>query len=244
MANDGDDMSGVDFLAHPEVRQLLTSVLSTLVVESDRGAVLVGAAHVDLHLGLLFEAVFPRSMSKAELKRVLKYPGILSSFSAKANVAYLTRLIPREVYDAINHLRTVRNAVAHSPESFRLADHEQQLRKMYEVGPGVPAAVNQWANEIIIHAAVKNMLDVEHPSEEGKPALATPHEALDFLSERPEMLAVLEGRRPRYELALGVGLICGLIVFHREKAKEVLGEDTVISSLTLRESRPPRDGTS
>ncbi|MDQ3802721.1 MAG: hypothetical protein M3416_02560 [Acidobacteriota bacterium] len=245
MANDSDDASGTHFLNHPEIKQLLTSALSTLVLESDRGAVLVGAAHVDLHLRMLFEAVFPRPMSKKELNRVLKYPGTLSSFSARADVAYLTRLIPRYLYDAINHLRAVRNAVAHSPDSFRLADHEQRLRKMYELGPGVPAAVNRWAGEVIIHTAVKNILKVKDPtSEEEKTAFDTPQEALDFISGRPELMAVLEERRPRYELALGVGLVCGLIVFHREKAKEVLGDDKVISSLTRHESHPPQDGDS
>lgn len=234
--NDKDSEADGYFLKHPEIKKLFASVFSTLVVESDRGAVLIGAAHVDLHLRGLFETTAPRSMSCSALRRILEYPGALSSLSAKADLAYLTRLLPEDVNQAIHHMRRVRNEVAHSPDSFRLADHEQQLRQMYELGPGVPSAINRWAGEVIIHTAVKNILDVKDPvSDEAEPVFATPQEALDYLSERPDIMAVLEERRPRYELALGVGIICGLIVYHRDRAKEALGETTVIASLARRE---------
>ena len=227
------------FLAHPEVKDLFASVFSTIVQESYRGAVLIGAAHIDLHLRRLFETVAPKSISKRKLRPILEYPGSLSSLSAKTDIAYLTRLISDNVYEAINNLRRIRNDVAHSPDSFSLAEHEERLRKMYEVGHGVPAAINQWAGEVIIHSAVKNILEIKDPvSDEAEPAFATPQEALDYLSERPEIMAVLEERRPRYELALGIGIICGLIVYHRDRAKDVLGDNTVIGTLARKGATP------
>lgn len=124
-SNDSDETSDTHFLAHPEIKELFSSVFSTLVEESDRGAVLVGAEHVARHLKRLFEAVAPQAISQRRLKETLGFPGALSSFSAKTEVAYLTRLISKDLYDAINHLRGLRNDLAHSPDSFRLVDYEQ-----------------------------------------------------------------------------------------------------------------------
>lgn len=230
--SDGDNSSGISFLDHPEVEQLFISIFSNLVSESDRGAVLIGTSHVDLHLRNLFEAIAPKGVSRRELRRILDYPGALSSLSAKADIAYLARLIPDEVNRAIHHLRRIRNEVAHTPDSFRLADHEERLRKMFEVGEGVPTAINRWACEAIIKTAVSNVLKVKKPfSEEEEPIFSSPQEVLDYLAERPEIMATLNERRPRYELAWGIGIICGLIVFHRDRAKEALGDSIVISSL-------------
>ena len=94
--SDSDNASGISFLDHPEIEQLFASIFSDLVSESDRGAVLIGTSHVDFHLRRLFETVAPKSMSRRKLLRILEYPGPLSSLSAKANIAYLTRLIPDE----------------------------------------------------------------------------------------------------------------------------------------------------
>lgn len=244
MNDNGSEVNNY-FLAHPEIKQLFTSISSTIVQESDRGAVLIGAAHIDLHLRVLFETVAPKSISKRKLRPILEYPGSLSSLSAKADIAYLTRLISDSVYEAINHLRRIRNEVAHSPDSFRLAEHEERLRKMYELGHGVPAAINRWAGEAIVSSAVKNIMEIKDPvSDEAEPAFATSQEALDYLSERPEIMAVLEERRPRYELALGIGIICGLIVYHRDRAKDVLGNNTVIGTLARKKSTPQEASSS
>lgn len=231
--NDSSGTTSAHFLDHPEIKDLFKSVFSTLVVESDRGAVLIATAHVDLHLRALFETIAPSHMNRTKLKRILDYPGPLSSLSAKADIAYVTRLISEDVHKAIHQLRRVRNDVAHSPESFRLSDHNQRLKNMYELGPGVPSAVNRWACELILHFAVNNVLNVNDPtSVEPKPIFTAPQEVLDYLATKPEIMATLDERRPRYELALGVALICALIVNNRYKAKKVVGNDNVLALLT------------
>src|SRR5689334_1468208 len=131
--SNSNDPSQTHFLDHPEIKQLFESVFSTLVVESDRGAVLIGASHTDLHLRSLFEKLAPKAISQRELRHTLNYPGPLSTLSAKADIAYITRLISYNLHEAIHHLRRIRNDVAHSPDSFRLADHKERLWKMYEL---------------------------------------------------------------------------------------------------------------
>lgn len=73
--------------------------------------------------------IAPSRMSRRKLKRILDYPEPLSTFSAKADIAYVTRLISVDVHKAIYHLRRVRNDVAHSPDWFRLSDHHERLNK-------------------------------------------------------------------------------------------------------------------
>jgi hypothetical protein len=107
---------------------------------------------------------------------------------------------------------------------------------MYELGDGVPSAINRWACELILRSAVGNVLEVMGPdSVESKPTFASPQEVLDYLAKKPEIMATLGEKRPRYELALAVMLLCGLIVENRERAKELLGENTVLAFLARRE---------
>jgi hypothetical protein len=80
---------------------------------------------------------------------------------------------------------------------------------------------------------VDNVLNVNDPtSVEPKPIFNTPQEALDYLATKVDIMTTLDERRPRYELALGVALICALIVNNRDRAKNVVGDDNVLAFLT------------
>jgi hypothetical protein len=60
---------------NPEARELFETLLNSLGTESDRGIILIGAAHVDKCLTSLFQAVFPQSLGKKARERLLGYPG-------------------------------------------------------------------------------------------------------------------------------------------------------------------------
>jgi hypothetical protein len=113
-----DETAEKHFLDHPEVNELFDSAINSVVGESDRGAVLVAAAYVDMHLRRLFEQLAPDDMSRRRLKEILDYPGTLSSLASRADVAYVTRLIGKSLYEAIGHLRRIRNAVVIVPIAF------------------------------------------------------------------------------------------------------------------------------
>jgi hypothetical protein len=83
----------------------MEKLLTTLIGESDRGAVLLGGIHVDKYMRGLLEAVMPQDLSQERRKQLLNYPGPLASFSARIDVAYATRLISRPLYDALHALR-------------------------------------------------------------------------------------------------------------------------------------------
>src|SRR4051812_1706823 len=108
--------------------------MESLLEESDRGAGLIGAVYVDDHLRKLFEGIAPSTLGKKKRDSLLSYPGCLSIFASRVEVAYITRLISHELYNSINALRRIRNEVAHGATSFRLSDHLDKVYEMYQLG--------------------------------------------------------------------------------------------------------------
>ena len=208
---------------HPDVAKLFEELFPVLVGESDRGAVLIATAQVDEQLRLLWEAATPSDFGAKALSRVMRYPGVLSSLAARADAARMANLITKHIYDAIGHLRKIRNEVAHSPESFRLRDHEPEIRRVYELGPNLPIGINRLANELVLQGLIGQAMQMKNPLDETKPAFANPGEVMDYLSGKPELVAPLEEKRPRFELAIGATLLCASIIFARNAAKKRLG---------------------
>lgn len=81
--------------------------------ESDRGAMLVGAAFIDDALYALLKAAFVDPATA--VKRVLEYPGPCSALSARADVALATGAIGSEMHDDIRRIAKMRNRFAHDP---------------------------------------------------------------------------------------------------------------------------------
>lgn len=88
--------------------------------ETDRGAVLVGAAVLDELLGHLLATAFvndPKASNK-----LLEYPGPCSTFAARADLAYALGLLGSDVIRDLRSIRRIRNQFAHSPWRVTLGD--------------------------------------------------------------------------------------------------------------------------
>lgn len=220
---------------HPEAQELFETLMRSLGTESDRGVILIGAAHIDECLTSLFQAVFPQSLGKKARERLLGYPGLLSSFSAKIEAAFVLRLIPKRVYDALNVLRQFRNELAHSPDAFDLRKHEQRYRRIYELGPDLPDYVRNWAlksmtdyKRMVAEDTIRK-LNEENPDFD--PATWTEQDLTDFVSKNPEVKESLEKQLPHWELAMGIALLGSQIVFHRDRASAALAGVEVLGDL-------------
>jgi DNA-binding MltR family transcriptional regulator len=88
--------------------------------ETDRGAVLVGAALLDELLGHLLATAFIDDPKASN--RMLEYPGACSTFAARADLAYCLGLIGPDVVRDLSCIRKLRNQFAHSPWGVTLAD--------------------------------------------------------------------------------------------------------------------------
>ncbi|HEV8241102.1 MAG TPA: hypothetical protein VGS57_17185 [Thermoanaerobaculia bacterium] len=230
MPGTNSESDDAHFLRHPEVVALFGPTLQALVGESDRGAVLIAAQLVDNSLRRLFEELAPPDLSRKTLKSLLDYPGPLSTSSSKVNLAVLARLVPAAVGKAIHRLREIRNAVAHSPDSFRLQDHTESLRQVFDIGPGVPVGVNRVALELLTRNVINHLLTVPHPLE-GKPIFTSPEQIIDYLLEHRDLLDQLGEHQLRWELGIGVALLCGAIVFHRERTVKALAGHGLVGDL-------------
>ena len=217
---------------HPDVKPVFENVLETIVAESDRGAVLVASAVVDDYLGKLFEGILPATASSDLRKQFLKYPNPLSSMAAKADVAFITHLIPASIHRATTFLRKLRNVdVAHTRESFRLADHMDKVRAISEaLGPGISHFVNESAIDVLMRGFVSNVLDAEQKEEAEGQQFKTPQEVVDYLRHVPEAMATLQQKSFRLEIALSAALICSTLMMRRDEIKNAVGDAGLVGS--------------
>lgn len=102
-----------------------------MLEERGRGAVLVGVARVDSALEHLLRAVMTPATAKGDGLFLPERP--LGSIGAKVALASRLGLIDRPVERALNVLRKLRNAFAHSAESASLGDaaHSARLVEVY-----------------------------------------------------------------------------------------------------------------
>jgi DNA-binding MltR family transcriptional regulator len=88
--------------------------------ESDRGAALVGLAFLDELLKRLFEA---KMMLAGKItKKLLEYPGALSTAAARTDIAYSLGWIGAKTHRDLVSLRKIRNEFAHAHEPVKFTD--------------------------------------------------------------------------------------------------------------------------
>jgi hypothetical protein len=109
------------------VAQAAQQIALQMLEERGRGAVLVGVARVDAALEHLLQAVMAPATGKGDGLFLPDRP--LGSLGAKVALARRLGLIDPAVERALNALRKLRNAFAHSAESASLADptHSDRL---------------------------------------------------------------------------------------------------------------------
>lgn len=219
-----DQTQDPHFMSHPEVRMYLSALLPTLIAESDRGAVLLAASQIDEELRKLFEALIPEGTSRNRRKDIFNRMGPFGGFSSKLEVAFVCRLLPDNIVRAAHKLRGLRNTVAHEANAFTLKAHKKTLYEMFAcMGPGVDVGVNQVAMNVMLEGILREMTTIERSDERGVTIFADRQEALEYLGADAELLRVASEHQHRWELGIGVGVICGMIILHREKTLEALG---------------------
>jgi hypothetical protein len=234
-------------LENPEVRRILKSLLVTPGDGPDRSVVLVGAAHIDNSLRALFEALLPDNMSKRERDDLFGNRGPLGSFGAKVSAAYVVRLIPRDVYDALTALRKLRNDVAHDPDTFQLLGNEERYSAIYALGPGVRNGIRQLAFEMMFRERSELVIEMARAEAaergESPTRLRTTEEVFAWAHAQPEIVDALRGQLPYWELALGISSLAGVIASHRDAAVRTLGTSETFGALSrMKPAEHPSEG--
>ncbi len=110
---------------------LNSEMIFKLTNESDRGAVLIGTTKIEEYLKDFILKILPVT-SKRYTKRLLEYPGPLSSFSSKMELLYAFRYIDHEFNTSLNVLRKLRNDAAHSDQNSNLTEKTELIEQINE----------------------------------------------------------------------------------------------------------------
>jgi len=206
------------FLADPDVSDAFGRLLQEFSVETDRGAVLIAGEMVAEHLAKVIQTLAPAGFENGQVRSMMKYPGLLGSFAAKADVALMAGFINSTAYRSISLLRSIRNKAAHSQASFKLSNHQEKLSQLCDLGPGTSVTVQRCALELLATNFIETLRaqGVEMEAEFGHNPFSTVAEIHEHLKARPDAMAALQDRAPRMELAFGVWLLLGLITHHRK----------------------------
>jgi hypothetical protein len=234
-------------LSHPEAQAVFVQMAKMLGRESDRGIVLIGAVHIDECLTKLLGSVFRPDLSKTEQRRLLKYPGVLSTFAARIDAAYAFRLIPRDVRDALDALRQLRNELAHKPAEFTLVGNEARYFKIYALGPNLTAGTRAVAFKTMfdskLNAAKSAARKLHQEQPDIFPEQITEAELVRRLTSDKEYEKQLEKQLPHWELLIGISLLASMIIYHRDKAVSALGGAKLVGDLKApKQKGKPRRG--
>lgn len=93
--------------------ELSNKLISSLLMESDRGLVLAGAAFLDEALFDLLSTTFRADLSKNDRDALFTHLGPLSSMSSRSLVAYAVGLVDEETRRSLDLVRRIRNSFAH-----------------------------------------------------------------------------------------------------------------------------------
>ena len=98
----------------------------------DRGAVILAGAILEVFLGALLAKAFKPSETERDV--LLDERGVLSNLYAKSHVAYRLGLIDKEMFNAIELVRGIRNIYAHKLEYSKLNDEPfaSQILNVYK----------------------------------------------------------------------------------------------------------------
>lgn len=174
-----------------------SEITNLILNESDGGAVLIGTSIIDDHLKKMIANRLPSDMqSKKKQESLFEYPGLLSGFAAKNDVARAAMWISESVYKSINILRHLRNDIAHKPVSFRLSNHKAKIDQAYDLGKGMAEYINIGAVKLVMEQFITSLQEevIESPieGEPRKPMFADWNDILDRVARVPEAMASLE----------------------------------------------------
>lgn len=125
------------------------AVTLNLLDESDRGAVIVGAALLENELDLILKQIISdHEISNKHTKEMFSLSGPLASFSSKSLICYGFGFISKDIFDDLSRIRRLRNKFAHSSEKVDflfpgIEDHVATIHCCVEASKGFPGKMFQ-----------------------------------------------------------------------------------------------------
>lgn len=229
----------MSLLEYPEVKEIFSHLFDTLLDESERGAIIIGTTKVEEQLEKYIRKILPND-SKTYTKKLLDYPGVLSSFSSKIELAYAFRLIGENLYTSLNGLRKIRNEAAHSSNSFSIAKNRGRFEEVFDLGPSVAVVIRNQAMSMMMELKIEN---IKRIFDESELTDDQKREQWNSLVENKELMNSIEKQIPRWELIYGLSLICGIIKHEEEETMKLLGKSKTWNNLKRKIDKEKESGT-
>lgn len=201
-----------------ETVKLFYVLMDKLLSESARGAILIGASHVEEALTDYVKAIMP-SGNKSYQNKMLAYPGPLSSFSAKIELLYAFRYLNETTYRSLNALRKIRNEAAHNLKEFTIAGFKQHFDAIFDfITPAV--FIRNEAMKMMVNAKLSNIQAIfeEHQLD----AEARAKIAQEIIDNKERLRQLEEEQLPHWQLVFGLTLLCGLIKHGQKSVSQEL----------------------
>lgn len=215
---------------YPDIKEIFSHLFDTLLDESERGAIIIGTTKVEEQLEKYIRKILPND-SKTYTEKLLDYPGVLSSFSSKIELAYAFRLIGENLYTSLNALRKIRNEAAHSSNSFSISEIRGRFEEALDLGPSIAIFIRNQAMRMMMEVKIENIkriFDEHNLTDEQK------KEQWENLVEDKELMESVEKQIPLWELIYGLSLICGIIKHAEEATIKLLNDSKTWSNLSLK----------
>lgn len=183
--------------------ELNADMIYKLSNESERGAVLIGTSKIEEFLELLVTKILPVE-SNSYKKRLLEYPGPLSSFSSKIELLYAFRYIDNQFYTSLNVLRKLRNDAAHSYNDFSL---EKEANKIEEI----IRFVDEDLSYVITELSLNNLLEIKKGKLEKiyqEKGLRIDYDNIKKVLEDPKNSSAMEQQHRIWKLSYGIVFMC------------------------------------
>lgn len=204
---------------YPEISELFSLLFDRIFTESGRGALLIATSHAEDHLANLIKEVLPIDFSKKQTDKLFNYPGALSSFSAKIELAYAFRIIDKTLYDCLNALRKIRNDAAHSSAKFELHELNEKMKEVYTLGPSIPYFIKDVSSRAVWEQkfdGLKKIFDKFDLSDEDR------KQQVESIINDKEKIVMLEKQVPYWELIYGMCFLCAMIAHQREEISTIM----------------------
>ena len=202
-----------------EADEFFSRHYSLLINESDMGCVLIGASAIDQELTTLFEVVMPNDANSKIKKRIFDGRGVLGELSSKLDIAYMCRLIPKDLYLAVHELRALRNKIVHEVMIFDLESHLDGIYKIFsQINGDLVGVLMDTTNAVLVEQAVSKMLDLQHPSSEEEKVFKNSNEAINYILGKPDLLEKINSHKLRVAFVIGVSILGASVVFRKNVA--------------------------
>lgn len=213
--------------------RLFDHLFDTLLNESDRGAMIIGATKVEDQLSAFIQRILP-NQSKGYSKKLFEYPGLMSSFSAKIEIAYSFRFISEKLYNSLNELRKLRNDAAHNPDSFSIIESQERFDKIFDLGQSMQVHIRNQAIKLMISLKTENLIHYFQQINLSKDEQA---EQISGLLGNSKLMDSIEGQLPRWQLIYGLSLICAIIKHEEDGIATLLANNKTWSALSNQNSK-------